>query len=214
MAIKVSNTTVIDDSRNITNVGTFTATSFVGDGSGLTNIPAGGSIAASGSSPYASAEDFAIINSDGTISKVSGGGTTNEYKGQGNFIANNISHDMRAVAATNTSGSNEYFVMTLFSDPSDGYYLKAIGAKYNSITESYNIGSPTTVHSGTTYGPHFDLSYDPVNHLWVCVYKNSSDNKLKATVLSVNSSNYNVSVVSTADVETNTHSDYPSITYS
>jgi len=35
MAIKVSGTTVIDDSRNIQNVGIITATLFVGDGSGL-----------------------------------------------------------------------------------------------------------------------------------------------------------------------------------
>jgi hypothetical protein len=36
MAIKISGTTVIDDSRNINNVGVITATSFVGNGSGLT----------------------------------------------------------------------------------------------------------------------------------------------------------------------------------
>lgn len=36
MAIKVSGTTVIDDNRNIANVGVITATSFVGNGSGLT----------------------------------------------------------------------------------------------------------------------------------------------------------------------------------
>jgi hypothetical protein len=36
MAIKVSGTTVIDDNRNIQNVGVITATSFVGNGSGLT----------------------------------------------------------------------------------------------------------------------------------------------------------------------------------
>jgi len=36
MAIKISGTTVIDDSRNIQNIGVITATAFVGDGSGLT----------------------------------------------------------------------------------------------------------------------------------------------------------------------------------
>ena len=36
MAIKISGTTVIDDSRNMQNIGIITATSFVGDGSGLT----------------------------------------------------------------------------------------------------------------------------------------------------------------------------------
>lgn len=38
MAIKVNGTTVIDDSRNISNVGTVTATSFSGNGSALTGI--------------------------------------------------------------------------------------------------------------------------------------------------------------------------------
>jgi len=38
MAIKVNGTTVIDDSRNISNVGTVAATSFSGDGSGLTGV--------------------------------------------------------------------------------------------------------------------------------------------------------------------------------
>jgi len=38
MAIKISGTTVIDNSCNVTNANTFTATTFVGDGAGLTGI--------------------------------------------------------------------------------------------------------------------------------------------------------------------------------
>lgn len=41
MAIQVNGTTVIDNSRNISNVGTVTATSFSGDGSSLTGIQSG-----------------------------------------------------------------------------------------------------------------------------------------------------------------------------
>jgi hypothetical protein len=41
MAIKISGTTVIDDSRNIQNIGIITATSFVGSGSGLTGVGIG-----------------------------------------------------------------------------------------------------------------------------------------------------------------------------
>ena len=50
MAIKISGTTVIDDSRNIQNIGIITATSFVGSGSGLTGVGIGttGSINTSG----------------------------------------------------------------------------------------------------------------------------------------------------------------------
>jgi len=39
MAIKISGTTVIDDSCNVTNANTFTATTFIGDASGMTNLP-------------------------------------------------------------------------------------------------------------------------------------------------------------------------------
>lgn len=41
MAIKIAGTTVIDDSRNIQNIGIITATAFVGDGSGLTGAGIG-----------------------------------------------------------------------------------------------------------------------------------------------------------------------------
>jgi hypothetical protein len=41
MAIKVNGTTVIDDSRNISNVGSVSASSFSGDGSNLTGIGGG-----------------------------------------------------------------------------------------------------------------------------------------------------------------------------
>jgi hypothetical protein len=41
MAIKISGSTIIDDSRNIVNAGVITATSFFGDGSGLTGVGIG-----------------------------------------------------------------------------------------------------------------------------------------------------------------------------
>ena len=44
MAIQVSGTEVISNARNISNVGTVTATSFIGSGASLTNLPAGGKV--------------------------------------------------------------------------------------------------------------------------------------------------------------------------
>lgn len=43
MAIKINNTTIIDNDRNIVNAGVITATSFSGDGSGLTGVGVGAS---------------------------------------------------------------------------------------------------------------------------------------------------------------------------
>ena len=48
MAIKISGSTIIDDSRNIVNAGVITATSFVGDGSGLTGVVGGGVVGSAG----------------------------------------------------------------------------------------------------------------------------------------------------------------------
>lgn len=41
MVIEISGSTIIDDSRNIINAGTITATSFSGDGSNLTGVGIG-----------------------------------------------------------------------------------------------------------------------------------------------------------------------------
>ena len=71
MAIKVSGTTVIDNDRNISNVGIITATSFSGDGSNLTNVPKqGGTFSgiASGTLPNGS---VVVLNADGTVSTAS-----------------------------------------------------------------------------------------------------------------------------------------------
>ena len=48
MAIKISGSTIIDDSRNIVNAGVITATSFVGDGSGLTGVVGGAVVGSAG----------------------------------------------------------------------------------------------------------------------------------------------------------------------
>ena len=70
MAIKVSGTTVIDDSRNINNVGVITATSFVGNGSGLTGA---GSTVADDTSTNSTFYPLFTLTTSGTVtaSKVS-----------------------------------------------------------------------------------------------------------------------------------------------
>jgi hypothetical protein len=48
MAIKISGSTIIDDSRNIVNAGIITASAFVGSGAGLTGLASGVGISTAG----------------------------------------------------------------------------------------------------------------------------------------------------------------------
>ena len=70
MAIQVSGSTVIHDSQDVQVSGMFTASSFVGDASQLTNLPAsGGTLEATASGTLADGSKV-IINADGTVSAV------------------------------------------------------------------------------------------------------------------------------------------------
>ena len=70
MAIQVSGSTVIHDSQDVQVSGMFTASSFVGDASQLTNLPAsGGTLEATASGTLADGSKV-IVNADGTVSVI------------------------------------------------------------------------------------------------------------------------------------------------
>ena len=76
MAIKVQGTTVIDDSRNLQNLGNLNTTgnvyanTFVGDASQLTNLPASGGTYEATASGTLSDGSTVVVNADGTVSVV------------------------------------------------------------------------------------------------------------------------------------------------
>jgi hypothetical protein len=69
MAIKINNTTIIDDSRNIVNAGVVTATSFSGSGVGLTGV--------SGIASNTSINTSGIVTASGFVGNVTGNVTGN-----------------------------------------------------------------------------------------------------------------------------------------
>ena len=74
MAIQVSGSTVIHDSQDVQVSGMFTASSFVGDASQLTNLPAsGGTLEATVSGTLADG-DPVVVNANGTVSPISSSG--------------------------------------------------------------------------------------------------------------------------------------------
>jgi len=122
MAIKISGTTVIDDSRNITNVvavGDTSTTTFLGDGSGLTGVQAGSaSFTATGAISNGAT---VIINSDGTISAVA------EQAGDAPIIGSeSIFHSANTANVAAAYDPDQQRVIVCYRDDADGSYGKAV----------------------------------------------------------------------------------------
>ena len=92
MAIQISGSTVIHDSQDVQVSGVVTATSFHGDASQLTNLPAAGSSLEATASGTLADGDTTIVNTDGTVSAVSQSavGWVASLGGSGNDVPNDI----------------------------------------------------------------------------------------------------------------------------
>ena len=124
MAIKISGTTVIDNSQNITNAGIVTATSFTGDGSQLTNLPGGGgnTLEATASGTLADGSKV-IINTDGTVSVVAQTETTGPGTGPATLFTN---HNTDYISGVFDSNSNRGVIFYRYKDASQGYKVVAV----------------------------------------------------------------------------------------
>jgi hypothetical protein len=134
MAIKISGSTIIDDSRNIVNAGVITATSFVGDGSGLTGVGVG-------------TEDS--INTTGiiTASTVS----ANEFIGTGDklIFSPTITSFSPTDGATGVSALSSPNIILTYDQPvglgtTGTITLRTVSAA-GTITESFSVGVSTRV---------------------------------------------------------------------
>ena len=93
MAIRISGSTIIDDSRNIINAGVVTATSFVGSGANLTGIS---------SASFATTSFGLSGNPTITVSGISTStGTSNQFlKADGSIDSNSYTSIGKAIAMT------------------------------------------------------------------------------------------------------------------
>ena len=153
MAIQVSGSTVIHDSQDVQVSGMFTASSFVGDASQLTNLPAsGGTLEATASGTLADG-DTTIINTDGTVSAV----TLNSSPYW--FLTLGSAEAEVSKARIAFDGSNNFYIAGYFSTSADPWQQCLI-AKYNSsgvIQWQRSIGISNNSHDNF-YGIAVDSS--------------------------------------------------------
>ena len=152
MAIQISGTSVIFDNRNIDNVGVFTATSFVGDGSNLSNLPAsGGSITATASGAISNG-DPVVINTDGTVSAVSTSAQNESFGSAVEWRDYAVTGDQQRQIAYDTTNNK----IAIVYKNSSNYPEIVIGTVSGS---SITFGTPVAVLSEAT--PHPVVCYDP-----------------------------------------------------
>ena len=152
MAIQISGTSVIFDNRNIDNVGVFTATSFVGDGSNLSNLPAsGGSITATASGAISNG-DPVVLNTDGTVSGISTSGQNESFGSAVEWKDDATFGDQQRQIAYDTTNNK----IAIVYKNSSNYPEIVIGTVSGS---SITFGTPVTVLSSATGNP--TLCYDP-----------------------------------------------------
>ena len=178
MAIQISGSTVIHDSQDVQVSGMFTASSFVGDASQLTNLPAsGGTLEATASGTLADGSTV-IINTDGTVSVVELSGSLSPNVGSSAEHLNNQSQNFATAFIPPTNQ-----VAIVFKD-SNGYGQSVVGTVSGS---SITFGTATVFISSNRFRT-FGMDYDATTNNIILHYgitgTSSSDWSGSAHILS------------------------------
>ena len=201
MAIKISGTTVIDDSQNITNVGIVTATSFTGDGSQLTNLPGGGgnTLEATASGTLEDGSKV-IVNADGTVSVVTQTETTGAGTGSAETFSSLSINNNSGTAAVYDSTNNR--VIVAFVHNSGGWKARvAVGTVSGT---SISFGSAVTFVN--EYVTKMDMAYGNgkvvITYAYNGVYGTAIVGTVSGTSISFGSANtfYNNNIGATSVV--------------
>ena len=174
MAIKISGTTVIDDSRNVTdveNVGD-SNTVYYGNGANLTGIQAGSTtLTASGA---ISNGDPVVINSNGTVSSVAKTGTAGDGSaGSLAYFFNERTTDPGIVY----DPVNKKIVIAFANDEAAEVGRAVVGTVSGT---SISFGDDVSLSTSATSS--YDAVYDSANQKVVIVYQDA-DNSYRGTAI-------------------------------
>ena len=148
------------------NAGIVTATSFIGDGSQITNIPAGGGSLEATASGTLSDGSKVIVNTDGTVSVVAQTETTGGGVGDETVFETGESVYMQSAFV----GSGK--VVIVYRDNGNSFYGTAVVGTVSGTSISF--GSPVVFNSANS--ANLSVTYDSANDKVVVAYTDYGNN--------------------------------------
>ena len=174
MAIQISGSTVIHDSQDVQVSGVVTATSFHGDASQLTNLPAAGSSLEATASGTLSDGSTVIVNTDGTVSVVAQTGSLSPSAGTpALFDTDSVTYNSSVYDSTNQK------VVIVYADSGNSNRGTAIVGTVSGTSISF--GSPVIFNSSGTSQP--SATFDSSNSKVVIAYKNDGNSSYGTAIV-------------------------------
>ena len=207
MAIQISGSTVIHDSQDVQVSGVVTATSFHGDASQLSNLPAAGSSLRATASGTLADGSTVVVNTDGTVSVVAQTGSASPSAGSEVAISSTSS----GVTATAYDSTNQRIVIAYENYDGSTRSVQAVVGTVNASNNSITFGTPAVISSSNI--SFIGATFDSTNDRVVVTYMdNGNSNYGTAAVGEVDPSNNSITF-GTPVVYNSARSDYPRATF-
>ena len=206
MAIQISGSTVIHDSQDVQVSGVVTATSFHGDASQLTNLPAAGSSLEATASGTLADGSTVVVNTDGTVSVVAQTGSASPSAGS-EVVISSANCDVTASAYDST---NQRIVIA-YGKYNGSWSVEAVVGTINASNNSITFGTPAVISSSNI--SYIGAAYDSTNDRVVVTYMdNGNSNYGTAAVGEVDPSNNSITF-GTPVVYNSARTNYPRATF-
>jgi len=206
MAIQISGSTVIHDSQDVQVSGVVTATSFHGDASQLTNLPAAGSSLEATASGTLADGSKVIVNTDGTVSVAAQTGSASPSAGSTSAM-NSARTDW--TSATYDSTNNR--VVIAYRSYTSFWHVAAVAGTVNASNNSITFGTPVVVASNQL--SYTSTAYDSTNDRVVITYMDGANSNYGTAVVGDVDPSNNSITFGTPVVYNSARSDYPTATF-